>query len=159
LRSPLSTLPARIIVPAFPQRSPPRLLTAAACGGLGSAPDCRTRRAFLHLRYSCVKPCGPAFTRDTRPKAEVRWIEPSRFRASPRRRLAENRIFSEANVAGLWSCNSARFIALAAWSTKARVLEQPFAYAGIVRFSKSTLAEPLWRRLHWSGDEQRPRGY
>jgi hypothetical protein len=37
LRSLLSTLPAGIIVPTFPQRSPPRLLTAAACGGLGSA--------------------------------------------------------------------------------------------------------------------------
>jgi hypothetical protein len=37
LRSPLSTMPAGIIVPAFPRRSPPRLLTAAARGGLGSA--------------------------------------------------------------------------------------------------------------------------
>src|SRR5262245_43157453 len=27
----------RDLVPTFPQRSPPRLLTAAACGGLGSA--------------------------------------------------------------------------------------------------------------------------
>src|ERR1700680_3535506 len=43
-RSPLSTVPAGIIVPAFPQRSPPRHLIAAACGGLRSAPDCRTRR-------------------------------------------------------------------------------------------------------------------
>jgi hypothetical protein len=43
-------------VPAFPQRSPPRLLTAAACGGLRSAPDCRTRRALLHLSYSCAPP-------------------------------------------------------------------------------------------------------
>ena len=55
-RSPLSTLPAGIIVPAFPQRSPPRYLTAAACGGLRSAPDCRTRRALLHLSYSCASP-------------------------------------------------------------------------------------------------------
>src|SRR6516225_8323734 len=47
-------------VPAFPQRSPPRLLTAAACGGLRSAPDCRPRRALLHLSYSCATPCGPA---------------------------------------------------------------------------------------------------
>jgi hypothetical protein len=46
----------RILVPAFPQRSPPRLLTAAACGGLRSAPDCRTRRALLHLSYSCASP-------------------------------------------------------------------------------------------------------
>src|SRR5579863_7617473 len=52
LRSPLSTAPARIIVPVFPQRSPPRHLIAAACGGLRSAPDCRTRRALLHLSYS-----------------------------------------------------------------------------------------------------------
>ena len=50
----------RNLVPAFPQRSPPRLLTAAACGGLRSAPDCRTRRALLHLSYSCVSPFGPA---------------------------------------------------------------------------------------------------
>ena len=44
----------RNLVPAFPQRSPPRLLSAAACGGLRSAPDCRTRRALLHLSYSCA---------------------------------------------------------------------------------------------------------
>src|SRR5262249_58568934 len=44
------------LVPAFPQRSPPRLLTAAACGGLRSAPDRRTRRALLHLSYSCAPP-------------------------------------------------------------------------------------------------------
>src|SRR5215471_18307458 len=48
------------LVPAFPQRSPPRLLTAAACGGLRSAPDYRTRRALLHLSYSCASPRGRA---------------------------------------------------------------------------------------------------
>src|SRR5690348_17464377 len=30
------------------------LLSAAACGGLRSAPDHRTRRALLHLSYSCA---------------------------------------------------------------------------------------------------------
>jgi len=50
----------RSLVPTFPQRSPPWILTAAACGGLTSTPDCRTRRALLHLSYSCVLPCGPA---------------------------------------------------------------------------------------------------
>ena len=50
----------RNLVPAFPQRSPPRHLAAAACGGLRSAPDCRTRRALLHLSYSYASPCGPA---------------------------------------------------------------------------------------------------
>ena len=38
----------------FPQRSPPRLLTAAACGGLGPPPDRRSRRAGLHHRHSTV---------------------------------------------------------------------------------------------------------
>ena len=42
----------------FPQRSPPRLLTAAACGGLQPPPEGRLRRTTsptgrpLHLRYS-----------------------------------------------------------------------------------------------------------
>jgi hypothetical protein len=44
--------------PAFPQRSPPRLLTTAACGGLRSTADCRPRRALLHLSYSYAPPCG-----------------------------------------------------------------------------------------------------
>ena len=50
----------RNLVSTFPQRSPPLLLTTAACGGLRSAPDCRTRRALLHLSYSYATPCGPA---------------------------------------------------------------------------------------------------
>ena len=50
----------RNLVPTFPQRSPPSLLTIAACGGLRSTPDCRSRRAFLHLSYSYAPPCGPA---------------------------------------------------------------------------------------------------
>src|SRR6266478_569011 len=50
----------RNLVPTFPQRSPPWLLTAAACGGLRSTPDCRPRRALLHLSYSYASPCGPA---------------------------------------------------------------------------------------------------
>src|SRR6266852_5054015 len=60
LRSPLSTLPDGIMSRPFPQRSPPWLLTTAACGGLRSAPDCRTRRVLLHLSYSCASPFGPA---------------------------------------------------------------------------------------------------
>ena len=47
-------LACRDHVPAFPQCSPPPLLTTAACGGLRSAPDCRPRRALLHLLYSCA---------------------------------------------------------------------------------------------------------
>src|SRR5271165_6034919 len=53
-------LACRNLVPAFPQRSPPLDLTTAACGGLRSVPDCRPRRALLHLSYSCAPPFGPA---------------------------------------------------------------------------------------------------
>ena|SRR5260221_7783308 len=59
--------PVRFMVSAIssprsgvPQRSPPLLLTTAACGGLRSTPDCRPRRALLHLSYSCASPFGPA---------------------------------------------------------------------------------------------------
>src|SRR5215472_11711234 len=45
-------LACRDQVPTFPQRSPPSLLTTAACGSLRPAPDCRPRRALLHLSYS-----------------------------------------------------------------------------------------------------------
>src|SRR5713101_2279961 len=50
----------RNLVPTFPQRSPPWLLTTAACGGLRSTPDCRPRRTCLHLSYSYASPFGPA---------------------------------------------------------------------------------------------------
>src|SRR6266568_186776 len=53
-------LACRNLVPTFPQRSPPLLLTTEACGGLRSAPDCRPRRTFLHLSYSYATPFGPA---------------------------------------------------------------------------------------------------
>ena len=39
----------------FLQRSPPRLLTGAACSGLGSPPARRTRRACLHHWHSTVR--------------------------------------------------------------------------------------------------------
>src|SRR6202035_3985562 len=45
-------LACRDHVPTFPQRSQPSLLTTAARGGLRPAPDCRPRRALLHLSYS-----------------------------------------------------------------------------------------------------------
>src|SRR3984893_13898173 len=38
----------------------PSLLTTAACSGLRPEPDCRPRRTFLHLSYSCATPFGPA---------------------------------------------------------------------------------------------------
>src|SRR5260370_8028523 len=57
----------------FPQRSPPWLLTAAACGGLRSTPDCRPRRALLHLSYSYASPCEPALvvTQDPSPPPTI----------------------------------------------------------------------------------------
>src|SRR5258708_3561062 len=61
----------RNLVPTFPQRSPPSLLTTAACGGLRSTPDCRPRRALLHLSYSCAPPCGPAVLLTQHPTSDI----------------------------------------------------------------------------------------
>jgi len=36
--------------------------------GLRSPPDCRSRRALLHLSYSCIPPCGPAILVTQDPK-------------------------------------------------------------------------------------------
>src|ERR1039458_7898064 len=63
-------LACRNLVPAFPQRSPPSLLTTAACGGLGSTPDCRHRRVLLHLSYSSA-PSYSDGARETRPGADT----------------------------------------------------------------------------------------
>src|ERR1700692_4099622 len=46
----------RNLVPAFLQRSPQSLLTAAACSGLRPAPDCRPRGAHPHLLHSTTSP-------------------------------------------------------------------------------------------------------
>jgi hypothetical protein len=79
-------LACRYLVPAFPQRSPPLLLTTAACGGLRSTPDCRPRRALLHLSYSCA-PSYSDGARDTRPMPAI--LSPSwicvRLRQRPAR--------------------------------------------------------------------------
>ena len=40
----------------FPQRSPPRLFTVAACGSLKPAPDGRLRGAYPHLLCSSALP-------------------------------------------------------------------------------------------------------
>ena len=44
--------PAPLTARRQPQRSPPRLLTDAACGGLGSPPARRPRRTYLHHWHS-----------------------------------------------------------------------------------------------------------
>jgi hypothetical protein len=43
------------------------ILLSCSPDAMRSAPDCRSRRAILHLSYSCAAPCGPALLRDTRP--------------------------------------------------------------------------------------------
>ena len=54
-RSSSRRTPDPLIAGLFPQRSPPRLLTGAACGGLGSPPARRTRRTYLHHWHSTVR--------------------------------------------------------------------------------------------------------
>src|SRR5262245_33071905 len=55
-RSSLRDVPKRDQVPPFLQRSPPPLLTAAACSGLHPAPDRRMRGARPHLLHSSIPP-------------------------------------------------------------------------------------------------------
>src|SRR6516164_769140 len=52
-------LPAGIIVPTSPRRSPPRLLPQQLAVAWDQRPDRRTRRALLHLSYSTPPPFGP----------------------------------------------------------------------------------------------------
>jgi hypothetical protein len=68
-------LACRDQVPTFPQRSPPSLLTTAARGGLRPAPDCRPRRALLHLSYSSAPsyPDGAFVTHAPEPTLPVAW--------------------------------------------------------------------------------------
>src|SRR5215470_17959780 len=56
----------RDLVPAFLQRSPRSLLTAAAWSGLRPAPDCRLRGVCPHLSYSSTPPLLCRRVRDTR---------------------------------------------------------------------------------------------
>src|SRR5689334_5284434 len=65
-------LACRDQVPTFPQRSPPSLLTTAARGGLRPAPDCRPRRALLHLSYSSAPsyPDSAFVTHDPKPTSQ-----------------------------------------------------------------------------------------
>src|SRR5690242_7333059 len=76
-------LACRDQVPTFPQRSPPSLLTTAARGGLRPAPDCRPRRALLHLSYSSA-PSYPdsAFVTHDPKRTVIRDHRPSAERAS-----------------------------------------------------------------------------
>src|SRR5262245_25989662 len=55
-RSSLRDVPKRDQVPPFLQRSPPPLLTAAACSGLHPAPDRGMRGAGPHLLHSSIPP-------------------------------------------------------------------------------------------------------
>src|SRR5262245_16914800 len=69
-------LACRDQIPTFPQRSPPSLLTTAACGGLRPAPDCRSRRALLHLSYSSAPQYSDGAFVTHAPIAELRKPDP-----------------------------------------------------------------------------------
>src|SRR5215831_13655398 len=70
LRSPLSTFPAGIIVPTFLQRSPPSLLTTAACSGLGSATRSPNPKGLPSSLVQLRAAVWTGVTRDTRPIAD-----------------------------------------------------------------------------------------
>jgi hypothetical protein len=57
----------------LPQRSPPRHLTDAACGGLEPPPAGRPRRTYLHLLHSTASRSNASFSvRGTRPGSSRR---------------------------------------------------------------------------------------
>ena len=66
-------------VPAFLQRSPPSLLTKAACSGLKPAPDRRLRGAHPHLSYSIAPPCVGTFVTPPRSRHTEGFDQPSPF--------------------------------------------------------------------------------
>jgi hypothetical protein len=65
--------------PAFLQRSPPLPSAIAVCSGLRPAPDCRPRRALLHLSYSCAPPDAQDGARDTQHSCSVPFPASGRF--------------------------------------------------------------------------------
>ncbi len=82
LRSPPWPTPDALTARLFPQRSPPRLLTAAACGGLRPPPARRPRRAR--------QPNGPA------PPSPGKSPEPRRAGEAGAIELREGRLRAEA---------------------------------------------------------------
>ena len=83
----------RNLVSAFPQRSPPSLFTTAACGGMRSTPDCRPRRAILHLSYSYASPCGPALLVTQDPSATLTVMQGvTKLRPNPEQYIVQRNV-------------------------------------------------------------------
>src|SRR5580704_11664039 len=76
-------LACRDHVPTFPQRSKPSLLTTAARGGLRPAPDCRPRRALLHLSYSSAPSYSDSAFVTHAPKLTLRYHRAGTATSSP----------------------------------------------------------------------------
>ncbi len=105
-------LACRDQVPTFPQRSPPSLLTTAARGGLRPAPDCRPRRALLHLSHSSAPSYadGALVTHDPKRSSLTnpvgtpdypccRWGRGATFLTRPALRFLEGFLMKSMNVA------------------------------------------------------------
>jgi hypothetical protein len=93
-RSSSRRTPDPLIAGLFPQRSPPRLLTGAACGGLGSPPARRTRRTCLHHWHSTVR-AGDLLHRLT--PLSGRTTERRFLQAQP-----ESSLYFETRLGALW---------------------------------------------------------
>src|SRR5271156_1467962 len=73
----------RDLVPAFLQRSPRSLLTAAACSGLRPAPACRPQGACPHLSSSPTPPLFCRCVRDPRRLRPLTFLAASYPRGPP----------------------------------------------------------------------------
>src|ERR1700741_404917 len=87
-------------VPAFPQRSQPSLLTTAARGGLRPAPDCRPRRALLHLSYSSAPSYSDGAFVTHAPKPTFTWSLEAAIRRSAGGVSLQRRTDREAGSSG-----------------------------------------------------------
>ena len=92
LRSSSQDLPDGIKSRLSPQRSPPRILSVAACGGLEPAPDRWLRGALPHLLHSMAPPFVSTF------------VAHSRRRRRRHGHGTHRRSWSDASASGIGSC-------------------------------------------------------
>ena len=108
--------PAPLTARRQPQRSPPRLLTDAACGGLESPPARRPRRTYLHHWHSTDR-ADDLLHRHHFPSGHT-WV--------PK----------------IWSCALTRHDALASWGPMCRILYRFRRVAGTAGGASRALEGP-----------------
>jgi hypothetical protein len=143
-------LACRDLVPAFPQRSPPSLLTTAACGGLRPEPDCRPRRALLHLLYSYAPPFGRAMLVTHDPERTLSGFLACGLSPHTTRVFCYDRLFAAADQndpAGFQRARDARCATGATATSRSRFRSAIVTATAVVRANSSRTRRCPFRRL------------